>query len=167
MGGTDPRVADFERIRREFDCEHPETEVRRMTMRDGRAVYSRQCLRCGQNTGAVRQATLSGVEKLKMQPFDEDLRRSWQERWREAFAANEAAKNQAWWDRYNAYLETPEWKRRRRAVLLRDEGMCQGCRIRQATQVHHLTYERVGEEMLFDLVSICDQCHETLHREKK
>lgn len=31
-------------------------------------------------------------------------------------------------------------------------------------EVHHLTYERVGYEMLFDLISVCDPCHEQLHR---
>jgi hypothetical protein len=30
--------------------------------------------------------------------------------------------------------------------------------------VHHLTYERVGYEDLDDLVSVCEDCHETVHQ---
>jgi 5-methylcytosine-specific restriction endonuclease McrA len=68
-----------------------------------------------------------------------------------------------WWRQYNTYLESPEWKARRKAVLERDEFLCQGCRKQRATQVHHLTYDRKGNEMLFDLVAVCDECHEAIH----
>jgi len=50
-----------------------------------------------------------------------------------------------------------------RAVLERDLRLCQGCRQRPATQVHHQTYRRVGREMLFDLVAVCDECHDAIH----
>src|SRR5215212_8618047 len=65
-----------------------------------------------------------------------------------------------WWQRYNRYLETPEWHSRREKVLERANGRCEGCGERRAAQVHHRTYEHVGDEFLFELVALCELCHE-------
>ena len=46
-----------------------------------------------------------------------------------------------------------------------DTVMRAACRKKPATQVHHLTYKRVGREMLFDLVAVCADCHEVVHEE--
>lgn len=70
-----------------------------------------------------------------------------------------------WWQRYNAYLSSVAWKRKRSLVLERDNYVCQGCMQQRATQAHHLTYAHVGHELLFELVSVCDTCHHTLHPE--
>jgi hypothetical protein len=64
---------------------------------------------------------------------------------------------------YDEYLESPEWDERRSRVLSRARGVCEGCRKEPATQVHHLTYERVGREMLFDLAAVCRDCHDCIH----
>lgn len=63
---------------------------------------------------------------------------------------------------YYRYLESPEWKSLRLKVLKRDKGRCQDCRAK-ATEVHHLTYERVTKEALEDLVSLCCRCHRRRH----
>jgi len=103
-------------------------------------------------------------------PFDEDLQEQWEQRrrahWNEENARASAEidrKNNEWWTWYNAYLQTTEWRMRRQAVLTRDNYLCQGCRVRRATQVHHLTYDHVGNEFLFELVAICETCHTRLH----
>jgi len=80
------------------------------------------------------------------------------------WVAKQAQENEAWWRWYNAYLQTPAWNSRRMRVLARAGVLCEGCRIHNATQVHHLTYQRAGHEMLFDLVAICDACHDDIHR---
>lgn len=67
------------------------------------------------------------------------------------------------WRWYDTYLQTPEWETRRKAVMARARNTCEGCQAADATQVHHLTYERVGNEMLFDLVAVCDDCHAQIH----
>ena len=67
-----------------------------------------------------------------------------------------------WWDWYNRYLECDAWRDLRQRVFARDGGKCRGCN-EDAEQVHHLTYERVGYEILDDLVSICTACHEMIH----
>lgn len=65
---------------------------------------------------------------------------------------------------YAWYLTTPKWDRIRRAVLRRANSACEGCGgIGLALQVHHLTYKHVGNEFLWELVAVCDPCHERVH----
>lgn len=88
-------------------------------------------------------------DEWKAQRSEDELRRE-QER-------------EEWWAWYNSYLESPRWINLRKKVFERCRGVCEGCARSKATQVHHLTYDHVGKEMLFELVGICDQCHELLH----
>ena len=71
--------------------------------------------------------------------------------------------NGKWQPAFAAHLTTVEWMERRRLVLIRARGLCEGCRHRKATTVHHLTYEHVGAEFLFELVAVCRSCHNRLH----
>ena len=56
-----------------------------------------------------------------------------------------------------------EWREKRRKVLERADWLCEGCRCRRTTQVHHLTYKHLGRELLFELVALCDVCHDVCH----
>ena len=64
---------------------------------------------------------------------------------------------------YGAYLKSAEWAARREKVMQRAGGFCEGCRGQAATEVHHLTYEHVTQEFLFELVAICGDCHARYH----
>ena len=64
---------------------------------------------------------------------------------------------------YQAYLRSDEWKRLRTRVRRRARGRCERCHVNQRTDVHHLTYERVGREELSDLIGVCGDCHNALH----
>lgn len=65
---------------------------------------------------------------------------------------------------YHWYLKTDEWDKRRRAVLKRARYTCEGCgRTDKPLQVHHETYEHVGNEFLWELQAVCDGCHERRH----
>ena len=66
-------------------------------------------------------------------------------------------------EQYHEYRLTQKWKEKRLIVLERDNNLCQGCRKNKATEVHHLTYEHIGNEMLFELVSVCRSCHNLIH----
>lgn len=65
-------------------------------------------------------------------------------------------------DEYKEYLHSDDWKKKRREVLRRARHRCGRCG-RQATQVHHRTYERIFEERLTDLEAICADCHQKIH----
>ncbi len=71
-----------------------------------------------------------------------------------------------WWAWYSEYLNTPKWAAIRSRVLMRENGICQGCEISPAVHVHHTTYDNVGDELLFQLVALCVSCHSKLHPDK-
>jgi 5-methylcytosine-specific restriction endonuclease McrA len=79
----------------------------------------------------------------------------------------EEQRNSVWRDNYNDYMQSPEWKEKRKVVLKRDQYLCQGCLQEKATQVHHLSYDHLGKEPLFELISICDSCHEQCHSQQQ
>lgn len=166
----------FETLEAEFACDHVLCEVRVLVAANGVAQYVRQCLRCGAHRGAVAKASLSASQRILLKPFDAELRRTWQQRrsacWNEAIAARRdeqlaaaEERERQWWDWYSEYLRSDVWRRRARAVLQRDGWRCQaglpGCR-GDAEQAHHLTYKRVGQEPLYDLVAVCVPCHEQI-----
>ena len=65
---------------------------------------------------------------------------------------------------YAEYRKSPQWNARRKAVLKRDNYTCQQCKDTDIPlDVHHTTYERIGDEDLSDLVSVCRPCHDEIH----
>jgi 5-methylcytosine-specific restriction endonuclease McrA len=64
---------------------------------------------------------------------------------------------------YHEYLQSPEWRELRERVLERDNHLCQGCLLANAAVVHHLTYDNIMAEFLFELISLCDRCHDRIH----
>ncbi len=68
---------------------------------------------------------------------------------------------------HTAYLKTDKWAMLRSKILERDGGICQGCLEKKAVQVHHITYENIGNEFCFELISLCDECHERVYSEDK
>ncbi len=60
---------------------------------------------------------------------------------------------------YAEYLKSDEWFRRRERVMQRAGGICEGCRIQAATEVHHLSHEHITQEFPFELVALCGDCH--------
>lgn len=65
--------------------------------------------------------------------------------------------------RYRAYLQTPEWKKRRNRALKRALYHCARCGAKRGLQVHHVTYERLECEADEDLEVLCADCHEGHH----
>lgn len=94
-----------------------------------------------------------------------------QEQWAHEAAQREAERiaEKTKWDDwyYGEYLRSPAWRELQRATFERDKHLCQGCRKAPAVLVHHLTYIRVGREMLFDLVALCRKCHDQIHEQKR
>lgn len=98
------------------------------------------------------------------------LNRAKRERWTEEskqrqaeYEQQRANENAQWWERYRTHLASPRWARLREKVFERAQGICEGCRETRATQVHHLTYQHMGNEFLWELVAVCRACHERNH----
>jgi 5-methylcytosine-specific restriction endonuclease McrA len=125
-----------------------------------------QCLRCGKPKD-LKAADLSEPQKQSAVIFDPSIEKAfWHER-AEEYARLEqqmlARDRKEFVERYNRYLASPEWQKKRDLVLRRDSFLCQGCLHNRATQVHHLHYRRLFREMLFDLTSVCERCHKQVH----
>jgi hypothetical protein len=151
-----------------FRCDHPQRELRERTIRGGGKQFVQQCLRCGLaiSNPVKREVALAENGGKPLAPFDEKLLLSWETASKEAADKIMNADDSAFWRAYEEYLAGPVWKKKREKILERAGGICEGCRAKPATQVHHLSYEHVGDEFLFELVAVCDDCHDKLHIQK-
>lgn len=64
---------------------------------------------------------------------------------------------------YNDYLLSPHWLSFRKRALDKAHHLCQSCGSRHSLQVHHLTYQRLGAELLSDVRVLCKDCHRSQH----
>jgi len=66
--------------------------------------------------------------------------------------------------RYQEYLTHPlsPWHKLRAQVNARDK-VCRVCAKSGMMDVHHLTYARIGQEPLDDLILLCRDCHAKMH----
>lgn len=131
--------------------------MRALMCSNGAIQYKLQCNECGTSaSNPVKREQLAGIE---VEPWNHDIAiRVYNER----VNAHETkmAEMRA---HYSAYLKSPEWARKRAMVMRRASNTCEGCATNRAVQVHHKTYEHVGEEFLWELVAVCVECHERLH----
>lgn len=65
---------------------------------------------------------------------------------------------------YAEYLQSDVWKSKAAHARERDCNRCRLCNSPDNLQVHHRTYERIGHELLDDLTTLCDECHELYHK---
>lgn len=66
---------------------------------------------------------------------------------------------------YKEYLETEEWKKTRGKRLAIDKYQCKFCGSKENLQVHHLSYNNIGnEDVEADLITLCKPCHESIHQ---
>lgn len=63
---------------------------------------------------------------------------------------------------YGEYLLTPHWRAKRAQRMEMSDWACDSCG-KTADHVHHLTYERLGNEDLRDLIPLCVDCHYRIH----
>lgn len=154
----------------EFACDHPEVKLTVLVKRNNARCYMDQCQVCGVKVKDRPNKQLSVAEKNAAKDFNQNLKFQWIEERRLFMEARRSEYQKTEKDdfmkQYSIYLSSPEWRIKRSLVLKRANGICEGCGITKATQVHHLTYVRLYKEMLFDLVAICDDCHQSLHEKK-
>ncbi|MGO9461359.1 MAG: HNH endonuclease [Rhodomicrobium sp.] len=148
-------------------CSHSRKELRQKRNRGGALQYISQCLDCGRAVGLFLKHS---PELEKVPTWDDQIEDDYhanRERRRKAILQKhvriQRTRSEGFWREYNAYLESKEWREKRERVLKRENGQCEGCGIKPATQVHHRTYAHVFNEFLFELVAVCDDCHEQLH----
>jgi hypothetical protein len=65
------------------------------------------------------------------------------------------------------YLQTQQWRCRRAEVIQRQKFKCWRCGIEKRLSVHHLSYDRLGDEEPSDLVALCRSCHTAVHQDEQ
>lgn len=71
---------------------------------------------------------------------------------------------------YHTYMKSKKWKRIRENYWASDRlKKCFICSIERNPHfhLHHLTYDRFGNEELDDLVPVCSPCHTKIHQIEK
>ena len=63
---------------------------------------------------------------------------------------------------YLRYLQSQRWRTLARAVRMRAKGKCEICQRADGTECGHLTYERIFNERITDLLWLCKKCHREL-----
>lgn len=145
---------------RQRSCQCTRKELRWGVKVNGAKYYKWQCvdcLKCGQEVSKLfakgRESQIVDVDETDyMSP----------ERIQERTRARREQVSLEWWSKYNAYLLTPKWRAKREAVMRRDNGVCQACLSARASDVHHLTYDHLFDEPLFDLIAVCRPCHDRI-----
>lgn len=64
---------------------------------------------------------------------------------------------------YCTYLRSAHWHSVKARYRVSDQPQDCICGEAEAIQLHHMTYERVGEELLTDLTPLCPTCHAMIH----
>lgn len=150
-------------------CKHDHTELRERIVKGGRRARYLQCLKCGRPDGSAQKTDLNfnvpQWDDALVSHLDQEIKNRREEIYQTALERTSNLQVEGYAD-YAEYLASEEWAVKRRKVFQRDGNRCQACLENDATEVHHLTYDRIFKEPMFDLVSICRQCHETLHRKK-
>jgi hypothetical protein len=141
-------------------CESTERELRERTITGGSTQYVYQCLSCGQ---PVSNPVPKSSVKARPRLWDVNLQSRMADDRQRKIDAESLQKRQEWFREHSAYLRSPKWRAKRDAVLDRAKGLCEGCRDARAVHVHHLTYDHWQNELLWELVAVCEPCHERCH----
>lgn len=151
-------------IEARYACAHQHRELRVRTIADGRQTLVNQCVRCGNTSLPIARATARSLsKKTPIPPHNDNLEPQWR--------AQKSAEYQKVFEKlapalaaeYESYLRSDVWRERRSAVLTRASNLCELCEKARAANVHHLTYVRLGNELLSDLLAVCESCHAILH----
>lgn len=64
---------------------------------------------------------------------------------------------------YRRYIVSLRWFEKRNEAMRHYGRKCHTCGATKRLEVHHLTYERLGEELMSDLMVLCFGCHKAEH----
>ena len=161
-------VARRDVVDRLYRCNHPSLRMVWARHSNYGDEYQRPQLRnycddCGRMVGGALKHSLASADTPELSR-EEATRpeRVWRE-YAEQRDIEKRRQTEQWRADYEAYLLSPEWDDKRALVLKRSRGICEGCGQVPAAEVHHLTYTHVGNELLWQLVAVCRNCHARVH----
>lgn len=159
---------DYDQFYRLWKCKHPDFKLTRRVIKNGQRK-ALQCTICGSMLSVKFSPAHRQTHITQLPDFDLELLKQWGD-WRRFlisiafYVKNEwyVRWKENWWEKYQDYLDSDAWKTRRQHVLARANNRCEQCGA-SAEVVHHLSYDRVGNEPLTDLMALCSLCHHQAH----
>lgn len=149
-----------------MECNHDLIYVR-YVCENGMFQLRKQCIICGYSDNHnYKQSDVNDIniipeyDKGKFNIYSEN---KWKKQ-REQIQIEYEQKRDERLEKKAYYYESEKWKNKRIKVLDRDKNLCQACLKNIATQVHHLTDIHFGNEPLFELISVCEKCHNAIHK---
>lgn len=147
------------------NCKHEDSdhELRRHVIASGFTHYKFECQICGRRGHPISKHDPIRTALTTDPPYvnPEIAERYWIEVEKERAKVSDSRH-----DEYTKYLDSPKWRAKRKLVIARDQHQCQakldGC-TNAAEHVHHLTYDHLFNEPLFELVAVCRSCHNKIH----
>jgi phage terminase large subunit GpA-like protein len=67
---------------------------------------------------------------------------------------------------YSKYLRSQDWKDRRTVLADQWNNKCACCGGNNILQLHHLNYDSLGTETIYDVVLLCKGCHCDIHHNR-
>ena len=68
--------------------------------------------------------------------------------------------------KYIDYIKSPKWEAKKQELFKEKGKKCELCGSTKHIHVHHLTYERLYDELIIDLQPLCRTYHEKEHGRK-
>jgi hypothetical protein len=152
------------------ECNNHHLQAVRFYSKNNSLYIRKQCFCCGESVSGFKKADFENIDLLPIYKegisddfCDIGFTFQYQQRYYEKgkFLKREREK-EVWFAEHNNYLKSDEWKSKRLLVLKRDNYTCQSCLLNKATQIHHKSYRYWQNEPLFDLISVCFDCHELI-----
>lgn len=144
---------------------HELCEIRHRIIKDGRTSYVWQCVRCGHTSSPIKAR--DALAKAAGDPIPEynyllsEQRRAAKHlEYKEAYLRLKPEIRQE----YEEYLRSDSWREIRKRVIAKTNGLCEICKEMPVEEVHHITYKRIGSEVLEDLLGVCSICHKIIHK---
>jgi len=148
----------------EIKCLSHKMEYVRFKREDGIENLRQQCFCCGEVSRDLKKSLVKNFYELN--ECDYSIRDLKFEFLKEVRDNLDKIKNQEAWNEYDNYLNSDKWKLKRKKVLERDNYLCQACLTSKAQEIHHLTYENIYDEPLYQLISVCKRCHDKIESKK-
>lgn len=159
-------------------CPHEKFTLTKRAYENGSTAFVEQCNVCGKHIRCVSKSTVTKPDDVP--PFNsmiEEALRSMHGKWTLAKAEVYRESHEQYRrtlrskiregqvtvnTTFHSYYNSDEWKRTRLRILSRDDHQCQACES-PAQCVHHIVYDRLGQENDIDLISLCKNCHTEVH----
>lgn len=169
-----PHCGELEIVKTFLDkcCANPKVVFLKLKMSDNRFFYKSACISCGNMVQVKKNENLESYENSLILESDcknksIELKRIINEIISDRKINRKFCNKTKLVVDYNSYIQSAEWKEKRELALQRDKHICQRCKTNKANHVHHITYANIGNEYLYEIVSLCWYCHKLIHNTEK